>query len=149
MVADQEARQAQALPALAPQAIHRMHVPGQHMVAGMGVGLVLQGKRAHQQGFGHHLNIQIARRVAGLKGKGQVLRFVGAIRDGRCTVGLAELPIDHPLARIREGENAVSFLTDRFQPIPLVVRGYGAGPAVTAAGVFADVLRTQNWKQEL
>lgn len=95
------------------------------------------------------LDERIARRVADLQKQGMALRFVGSIIDGACTVGLAELPGNHPLARIREGENAVSFLTDRFQPIPLVVRGYGAGPAVTAAGVFADILRTVFWNLEV
>ena len=43
---------------------------------------------------------------------------------------------------IRDGENALVMHTDYYQPIPLVLRGYGAGAEVTAAGVFADVLRT-------
>ena len=56
---------------------------------------------------------------------------------------------DEPLFKVKDGENALAFFSTYYQPIPLVLRGYGAGTEVTAAGVFADVLRTQNWKQEL
>ena len=54
-----------------------------------------------------------------------------------------------PLYSIRDGENALAFYSAYYQPIPFVLRGYGAGAAVTAAGVFADILRTLPWKQEL
>ena len=53
-----------------------------------------------------------------------------------------------PLNKVKDGENALAFYSQYYQPIPLVLRGYGAGTEVTAAGVFADVLRTLNWKQE-
>ena len=43
---------------------------------------------------------------------------------------------------IRDGENALVITTDYYQPLPLILRGYGAGAEVTAAGGFADVLRT-------
>jgi aspartokinase/homoserine dehydrogenase 1 len=77
-----------------------------------------------------------------LKAEGKALRFAGEIIDGRCRVGV--LPVDqhHPLFAIRGGENALSFYTHRYQPVPLVIRGYGAGAEVTAGGVFADILRT-------
>ena len=47
-----------------------------------------------------------------------------------------------PLGAVRNGENALVILTQYYQPIPMVLRGYGAGAAVTAAGVFGDLLRT-------
>jgi len=47
----------------------------------------------------------------------------------------------HPLASVKGGENAFAFFTDRYSPYPMVVRGYGAGAQVTAAGVLSDVLR--------
>ncbi|MEE0352099.1 MAG: hypothetical protein UDP17_02020, partial [Treponema sp.] len=46
---------------------------------------------------------------------------------------------------VRGGENAFVFHTARYTPIPLTVRGYGAGAGVTAAGVFGDILRTVSW----
>jgi bifunctional aspartokinase / homoserine dehydrogenase 1 len=56
-------------------------------------------------------------------------------------VGLEELPRNHPFAYARLTDNVVQFVTRRYQDNPLVVQGPGAGPAVTAAGVFADLLR--------
>ena len=47
----------------------------------------------------------------------------------------------HPLSVIRGGENALCLATEAYHPHPMVVRGYGAGAAVTATGVLADVLR--------
>jgi len=49
---------------------------------------------------------------------------------------------DEPLYKVKNGENALAFYTRYYQPIPLLLRGYGAGNAVTAAGIFADILRT-------
>jgi aspartokinase/homoserine dehydrogenase 1 len=57
------------------------------------------------------------------------------------SVGLVALPADHAFAHIRLTDNIVQFTTDRYRANPLVVQGPGAGPEVTAAGVFADLLR--------
>ena len=56
---------------------------------------------------------------------------------------------NHPLAKVKDGENALAIHTRYYQPIPFVLRGYGAGAAVTAAGVFGDVMRTLGWQQEV
>jgi aspartokinase/homoserine dehydrogenase 1 len=73
---------------------------------------------------------------------GHVLRYVGRInrRDG-ATVRLEALPADHPFAHIHLTDNIVRYESRRYRANPLVVQGPGAGPVVTAAGVFADVLR--------
>jgi aspartokinase/homoserine dehydrogenase 1 len=49
---------------------------------------------------------------------------------------------DNPLHKVKDGENALAFYSDYYQPIPLVLRGYGAGAAVTAAGIYSDILKT-------
>jgi aspartokinase/homoserine dehydrogenase 1 len=73
---------------------------------------------------------------------GQVLRYVGSLnRDGKARVRLEALPQDHSFAHIALTDNIVRFVTGRYSDNPLVVQGPGAGPAVTAAGVFADLLR--------
>jgi aspartokinase/homoserine dehydrogenase 1 len=77
-----------------------------------------------------------------LKTEGKVLRFAAEIVDGRCRVGVIAVDASHPLFAIRGGENAISYRTHRYNPVPLVIRGYGAGTEVTAGGVFADILRT-------
>ncbi|MGB2078511.1 MAG: bifunctional aspartate kinase/homoserine dehydrogenase I [Vibrio sp.] len=78
--------------------------------------------------------------------EGKVLRYVGQIIDGQCKVNIAAVDADDPMHKIKDGENALAFYSRYYQPIPLVLRGYGAGTEVTAAGVFADVMRTLGWK---
>ena len=80
---------------------------------------------------------------------GQVLRYVGSIEGGKCKCSIKAVNADDPLNKVKDGENALAFYSQYYQPIPLVLRGYGAGTEVTAAGVFADLLRTLNWKQEI
>jgi len=78
--------------------------------------------------------------------EGKVLRYVGEIDNGRCSVKIAAVNPDDPMFKIKDGENALAFYSRYYQPIPLVLRGYGAGTEVTAAGVFADLMRTLGWK---
>ncbi len=88
------------------------------------------------------LDAAIAQRHAQAQRNGCVLRHVARLdRDGRARVGLAELPRDHAFAHLRLTDNIVQFTTRRYAHNPLVVQGPGAGPEVTAAGVFADLLR--------
>lgn len=86
-----------------------------------------------------------ADRMASLAAQGRTLRHTAVLEAGpdgaRCRVGLQEVGPDHPFFGVRSGENAVSFLTEHYQPTPLVVRGYGAGGEVTAAGALADILK--------
>ena len=73
---------------------------------------------------------------------GAVLRYVGTIdADGSMSAGLRTYPREHPFANLTGSDNIVSFQTVRYNTQPMIVRGPGAGPAVTAAGVFADLLR--------
>jgi aspartokinase/homoserine dehydrogenase 1 len=78
--------------------------------------------------------------------EGKVLRYVGEITDGKCKVRIAAVDENDPMYKIKDGENALAFYSRYYQPIPLVLRGYGAGTEVTAAGVFSDVMRTLGWK---
>lgn len=88
------------------------------------------------------LDADFAERVEAAREKGEVLRYVGRISDDSCRVSIESVPADKPLGGIRDGENALVMNTDYYHPIPMVLRGYGAGAEVTAAGVYADVLRT-------
>lgn len=74
--------------------------------------------------------------------KGEVLRYVGVIpADGAPRVELRNYLTTHPFAGLSGSDNIVAFKTSRYSNQPLVVQGPGAGPEVTAAGVFADLLR--------
>jgi aspartokinase/homoserine dehydrogenase 1 len=88
------------------------------------------------------LDEDFAARVQDARSRDSVLRYVGKIQDGRCSVSVEVVPKTDPLGSIRDGENALVLLSRYYQPIPLVLRGYGAGAEVTAAGVFGDLLRT-------
>jgi aspartokinase/homoserine dehydrogenase 1 len=81
-------------------------------------------------------------RLEAARARGNVLRYVGSVGvDGRAEVGLVELPKSHPFANIALTDNIVRFQTARYDQNPLIVQGPGAGPAVTAGGVFGDLLR--------
>ncbi|AOM41222.1 bifunctional aspartate kinase/homoserine dehydrogenase I [Xenorhabdus hominickii] len=92
------------------------------------------------------LDQEFSQRVTDAAAQGKVLRYVGMIEQGRCMVKIVAVDGNDPLYKVKNGENALAFYTRYYQPIPLVLRGYGAGNDVTAAGVFADILRTLSWK---
>ncbi|HWW32530.1 MAG TPA: bifunctional aspartate kinase/homoserine dehydrogenase I [Steroidobacteraceae bacterium] len=76
------------------------------------------------------------------RARGKVLRYIGRLTAaGEASVGLAELPAGHAFANIALTDNVVRFVTRRYCDNPLIVQGPGAGPEVTAGGVFADLLR--------
>jgi aspartokinase/homoserine dehydrogenase 1 len=88
------------------------------------------------------LDAPLLAKLEAARAKGRVLRYVARLdASGSATVGLTELPGDHAFAHIRLTDNVVQFTTSRYRDNPLVVQGPGAGPEVTAAGVFADLLR--------
>jgi aspartokinase/homoserine dehydrogenase 1 len=88
------------------------------------------------------LDKDFAARAEAAKAEQSVLRYVGRIENGQCRVSVDVVPKLNPLGSIRNGENALVLHSRYYQPIPLVLRGYGAGAEVTAAGVFGDLLRT-------
>ena len=84
----------------------------------------------------------IAGQFAAAQAKGCVLRYVARLdREGKASVGLVELPASHAFANLRLTDNSVQFTTRRYATNPLIVQGPGAGREVTAAGIFADLLR--------
>ena len=88
------------------------------------------------------LDAEFAERVVQAKANGQVLRYVGRLDHGKCKVSIVAVDSENPLYKVKNGENALAFYTRYYNPIPLLLRGYGAGNDVTAAGIFADILRT-------
>ena len=83
----------------------------------------------------------LLQRLRQAQARGAVLRYVAALAGDGARVGLVEVPADHAFANLRLTDNVVQFRTRRYCENPLVVQGPGAGPEVTAAGVFADLLR--------
>jgi aspartokinase/homoserine dehydrogenase 1 len=85
----------------------------------------------------------MAERLQAARGRNRVLRYIGSLdaATGKASVGLVELERAHTFANINLTDNVVRFLTQRYNQNPLVVQGPGAGPEVTAGGVFGDLLR--------
>jgi aspartokinase/homoserine dehydrogenase 1 len=80
---------------------------------------------------------------------GKQLRYVGRLdADGNAAVGLESVSAEHPFSNIALTDNIVQFESDRYCENPLVVQGPGAGPEVTAAGVFSDLLRLAKYVSE-
>jgi aspartokinase/homoserine dehydrogenase 1 len=84
----------------------------------------------------------MAARVRAAAERGHKLRYIARLDEhGAASVGLEEVAPDSAFGHINLTDNIVQFVTDRYSANPLVVQGPGAGPEVTAAGVFADLLR--------
>ena len=72
------------------------------------------------------------------------LKFVAQFENGKASVGLQFIPKDDPFYNLEGKDNIVLFYTDRYIDQPLLIKGAGAGAAVTASGIFADVIRIGN-----
>lgn len=76
--------------------------------------------------------------------EGRLWRFVAKFENGKAEIGLQEINTNHPFADLQGSNNLVMFTTERYHDFPMIIKGYGAGAAVTAAGVFADIIRVSN-----
>ncbi len=86
------------------------------------------------------LDADWAARVNTARERGAVLRYRARVSRKAITVGLAPVASEHPLGRLAGTDNQFAFTTARYRNQPLVITGPGAGPAVTAAGVYNDLL---------
>ncbi|MDB4933256.1 MAG: Aspartokinase [Labilithrix sp.] len=91
------------------------------------------------------LDAELAAKVARLRTRGEKLVYLARIEaEGttvRASAGPLAVPLDHPAATLRGSSALVAFTTARYDRDPLVVRGSGAGGAVTASALFADILK--------
>ena len=85
----------------------------------------------------HFKNIFDAASAAGCK-----LKFVASYKDGKASVGLQHINLQHDFYHLYGKDNIILFYTDRYIEQPLVIKGAGAGAEITASGVFADIIRT-------
>ena len=82
--------------------------------------------------------------LAQAKSKDSRLKFVATFENGKASVGLEFIPKESPFYNLEGKDNIVQFFTDRYIDQPLLIKGAGAGAAVTASGIFADVIRVGN-----
>lgn len=73
------------------------------------------------------------------------LVYMAKIADGKAVVELSAVSFDHPFSSLQGSDNIISFTTKRYNTCPLVVKGPGAGTQVTAAGVFADIVKAASY----
>jgi aspartokinase/homoserine dehydrogenase 1 len=79
-----------------------------------------------------------------LEERGRKWRYLARLENGKGSIGLEEVDPSHPVYPLEASNNIILITTDRYRELPLIVKGYGAGAEVTAAGVFADVIRVAN-----
>ena len=78
------------------------------------------------------------------KEKESRIKFVAQFNNGKASVGLQFIPKESPFYNLEGKDNIVQFFTERYVDQPLIIKGAGAGAAVTASGIFADVIRIGN-----
>lgn len=79
-----------------------------------------------------------------LEQKNRKWRYVARLKKGKASVQLAEVDMDHPLYPLEGSNNIIMITTERYREHPMIIKGYGAGAEVTAAGMFADIIRIAN-----
>ncbi|MAT54275.1 MAG: bifunctional aspartate kinase/homoserine dehydrogenase I [Saprospirales bacterium] len=77
--------------------------------------------------------------------EGKVLRMIATLENGNASIALKGIGKDHPFYGLSGSDNMIVFTTERYNERPLVVRGPGAGAEVTAAGVFAEIIKIGNY----
>ncbi|MFI3281150.1 MAG: bifunctional aspartate kinase/homoserine dehydrogenase I [Rikenellaceae bacterium] len=92
----------------------------------------------------HEIDDQFEQMRKSAEERGCRLRFVAKLEDGKGSVGLQEVDAKHPFYELDGSNNSVLLTTERYNDLPMVIKGYGAGAAVTAAGVFADIISIAN-----
>lgn len=85
------------------------------------------------------VDAMFAGRVKEAADRGCRLRYVASLDNGRLRVGIREVDSRHPFYNLEGSNNVILITTERYKEYPMVIKGYGAGADVTAAGVFADI----------
>ena len=71
-------------------------------------------------------------------------RFVASLNEGKTRVSLETVDATHPFYQLEGSNNIVLITTERYHDYPMMIRGYGAGAGVTAAGVFANIMQASH-----
>ena len=90
------------------------------------------------------LDEDFERRRQDLEAQGKRWRFVAQMLEGKCSVALREVDSQYPMYNLDGSNNIVILTTERYHEHPMMIKGYGAGADVTAAGVFADIMSIAN-----
>lgn len=91
-----------------------------------------------------NLDADFERKRKEVEAENKRLRFVAKMENGKCEVGLQEVDSHHPFYELEGSNNIIMISTERYHEYPMIIKGYGAGADVTAAGVFADIISIAN-----
>lgn len=103
-----------------------------------------EGDAQHFFSIVGNLDDQFEERRRKLEAEGKKLRFIARWENDKATVALTPVDASHPFYHLEDSNNMVLLTTKRYNQYPMVIQGYGAGADVTAAGVFADIIRVAN-----
>ena len=92
----------------------------------------------------HEMDAYFEERRKKLEAEGKHLRFVAKYEAGACEIGLQEVNSRHPFYELEGSNNIIQITTERYNEYPMIIKGYGAGASVTAAGVFSDIISIAN-----
>ena len=90
------------------------------------------------------LDVEFEAKRLKLSANGKRWRFVAKMEKGNCSVGLQEVDNLHPFYDLQGSNNIILITTERYNEFPMMIKGYGAGAGVTAAGVFSDIMSIAN-----
>ena len=76
--------------------------------------------------------------------KNEHFRFVARMNEGKVSLGLESVDQNHPFYTLAGSNNVILITTERYNEYPMVIKGYGAGAEVTAAGIFSDIISIAN-----
>ncbi|MDE6337059.1 MAG: bifunctional aspartate kinase/homoserine dehydrogenase I [Muribaculaceae bacterium] len=105
---------------------------------------MFEGEASDFIGNVRHLDKEFEEKRADAAANGEHFRFVAALDNGDVSVGLRRVGADHPFYNLAGSNNVILLTTERYKEYPMVIKGYGAGAEVTAAGVFADIISIAN-----
>ena len=103
-----------------------------------------EGDTDHFFSIVEQLDAPMEKRRRELEAEDKKLRFIAQLEEGRATVALKPVNKNHPFYNLEDSNNMVLITTTRYKQYPMIIQGYGAGADVTAAGVFADIIRVAN-----
>lgn len=92
----------------------------------------------------HELDAEFESKRQALEKENKKYRFVATMKEGECSVGLQAVDSTHPFYDLEGSNNIVMIQTERYFNDPMIIKGYGAGASVTAAGVFGDIMSIAN-----
>lgn len=90
------------------------------------------------------LDAEFEQRRREVAAQGKRFRFVASLANGKARIGLQGVGREHPFYELEGSNNVILITTDRYNEYPMIIKGYGAGAPVTAAGVFADIIGIAN-----